>query len=122
MLVLDRHCGVLLDLRLVSMWCRGGQVRCDSPDDRSVAVAVPFAGQGFRACALFLVAVYGPVFGAAFDQDRRTMMDKMFISLGRPPAHSVKVMGGEFNVNAEISYGGVTICPWPTDQSGSSVG
>ena len=87
------------------MWRRGGERRHDSPDGRLLAVIVPCAGRGFRGRVLSLVSVYGPVSGAAFDQERRRMFDCLSTLLGFLPFRSVWVVGGDFN--AEVGYRGV---------------
>ena len=50
---------------------RGGQVRHDSPDGRSLAVVVPCTGRGLRGRVLSLVSVYGPVSGSGVDDERK---------------------------------------------------
>ena len=80
MVVYNGRCGVLLDPGVANMWRRGGERRHDSPDGRSLAVAC--AGRGFRGRVLSLVSVYGPVSGAAFDQERRRMFDCLSTEVG----------------------------------------
>ena len=105
LVVYNGRCGVLLDPGMANMWRRGGERRHDSPDGRSLAVIVPCAGRGFRGRVLSLVSVYGPVSGAAFDQERRRMFDCLSTLLGLLPFRSVWVMGGDFN--AEVGFRGV---------------
>ena len=67
------------------MWRRGGEKRHDAPDGRSLPVVIPRAGRGprgFRGRVLSLVAVYGPVSGAGFDQERRVMFDCLLYNSG----------------------------------------
>ena len=104
-MVYDGRCGVLLDPGMAIMWRGGGERRHDSLDGRSLAVVVPCAGRGFRGRVLSLVSVYGPVSGAAFDQERRRMFDCLSTLLGLLPFRSVWVVGGDFN--AEVGYRGV---------------
>ena len=92
MVVYNGRCGVLLDPGMANMWRRGGERRHDSPDGRSMAVVVPCAGRGFRGRVLSLVSVYGPVSGAAFDQERRRMFDCLSTLLGLLPFRSVWVV------------------------------
>ena len=73
MLLFNCRCGVLLDPGMANMWRRGGNIRYDSSDGRSLAVIVPCAGRGVRGRVLSLVSVYGPVSGSGFDADRRVI-------------------------------------------------
>ena len=74
MVVFNGGCGVVLDPGIANMWRRGGERRHDAPDGRSLAVAAPCAGRGFRGRFLSLLSVYGPVSGAGFDQERRVIL------------------------------------------------
>ena len=80
-------------------------MRHDSPDGRSLAVVVPCAGRGLRGRVLSLVSVYGPVSGSGFDDERRDMFEGISFLLGRIPANSVWVVGGDFN--AEVGFPGI---------------
>ena len=90
---------------MARMWDRGGRVRHDSPDGRAIALVVPCAGRGLKGRVLSLVSCYGPVSGAAFDDERRAMFDRLSTLLGSLPFRSVWVLGGDFN--AEVGYRGV---------------
>ena len=46
---------------MARMWVRGGRVRHDSPDGRSIRLVAPYAGRGLKARVLSLVSCYGPV-------------------------------------------------------------
>ena len=105
LLLFNCRCGVLLDPGMASMWRRGGNIRYDSSDGRSLAVIVPCAGRGVRGRVLSLVSVYGPVSGAGFDADRRVMFDELSLLLSKVPVRSVWVVGGDFN--AEVGFRGV---------------
>ena len=97
-MVFNGRCGVLLDPGMANMWRRGGERRHESPDGRSLALAVvvPCAGRGFRGRVLSLVSVYGPVSGVGFDDERRVMFDSLSAILGLLPERSVWIIGGDF--------------------------
>ena len=48
---------------MANVWRRGGNIRYDFSDGRSLAVTVPCARRGVRGWVLSLVSVYGPVSG-----------------------------------------------------------
>ena len=77
------------------MWIRGGRVRRDSPDGRSLVVVVPCAGRGLRSRVLSLVSCYGPVSGAGLDRERRVVFDGLSSLFVLFPFKSVGVVGGE---------------------------
>ena len=105
LLLFNCRCGVLLDPGMANMWRRGGNIRYDSSDGRSLAVIVPCAGRGVRGRVLSLVSVYVPVSGSGFDADRRVMFDELSLLLSKLPVRSVWVVGGDFN--AEVGSRGV---------------
>ena len=48
LVIFKGRCGVLVDLGMANMWRGGGgEKRHDSPDGRSLAVVVPWAGSWF---------------------------------------------------------------------------
>ena len=112
-LVYNRRCGVLLDPGLANMWRRGGSIRYDSADGRSMAVIVPCAGRGLRGKVLSLVSVYGPVSGSSFDAERRVMFDELSGILTQLPFRSVWVLGGDFNAEVGIRGGDDEGCLGP---------
>ena len=57
LLLFNCCCGALLDPGMANMWRRGGNIRYDSSDGRSLAVIVPCAGRGVRGRVLSLVSV-----------------------------------------------------------------
>ena len=83
LLLFNCRCGVLLDPGMANMWRRGGNIRYDSSDGRSLAVIVPCAGRGVRGRVLSLVSVYGPVSGSGFDANRRVMFDELSVLLSK---------------------------------------
>ena len=87
---------------MARMWDRGGRVRHDSPDGLAIGLVVPCAGRGLKGRVLSLVSCYGPVSGAAFDDERRAMFDGLSTLLVSLPFHSVWVLGGDFNT--EVGY------------------
>ena len=130
LLLFNCRCGVFLDPGMANMWRRGGNIRYDSSDGRSLAVIVPCAGRGVRGRVLSLVSVYGPVSGAGFDADRQVMFDELSLLMSKLPVRSVWVVGGDFNaevgsrgdgeeeVLGRFSHGRRTLKRPPTDGMG----
>ena len=104
-LVYNRRCGVLLDPGLANMWHRGGSIRHDSADGRSLAVIVPFTGRGIRGKVLSLISVYGPVSDLGFDAEWGVMFDELSGMLTQIPFRSTWVLGGDFNAEVGVRGG-----------------
>ena len=76
------------------------------PDGRAIGLVVPCTGRGLKGGVLSLVSCYGPVSGAAFDDERGERC-----SMGSLPCWVLFLFGllgsGRCDFNAEIGYRGV---------------